>query len=264
MTNAHCSMGLICSRWIVCLMSPREVVESWHNSPRCFRRGLNETELLLVNPVDTEPRPGREPQAFDSAGAAVLSIRGMRRTAAFVFLCILSYAYVRPSVSRLPVMDADVSISYTTPSDRSSILNQFGCGLRAREDWEKGWATQLTVALMEDSLRAPGNRVVAVLPMDWRTTCCQVWQQRQWLTEGLVKLRDLVRLCLVCKRKSKTPRVLGKSLTVKLRLMSILGLRYLDICAADMHYRIGHNCTANKKSMNFFCRKASTLRLSMS
>lgn len=63
-------------------------------------------------------------------------------------------------------MDTDVSISCRTPSDRSSILNQFGSGLRAREGREKGWAARLTVALMEDSLPAPGNREVDVSPMD--------------------------------------------------------------------------------------------------
>lgn len=147
-------------------MTAQEVVEPWHNGSRCFCRGLHEAELPLVNPVDTEPRPGREPQAFDSAGAVVLCIHKMRRTAAFVFLRMLSYAYVCLPVSRLPVMDTDVSISCTTPSDTSSILNQFGSGLRACEGREKGWAAQLTVALMEDSLRAPGNRVVAVSPMD--------------------------------------------------------------------------------------------------
>lgn len=147
-------------------MAAREVVESRHNGSRCFCRELDETKLPLVNPVDTEPRPGGEPQAFHSAGAGVLSIHGMRRTAAFVFLPMLSYTYVRLSVSQLQVMDTDVSISGTTHSDRSSILNQFGCGLRAREGREKGWATQLTVALMEDSLRAPGIPVVAVSPLD--------------------------------------------------------------------------------------------------
>lgn len=165
-------------------MTAQEVVEPWHNGSRCFFRGLDKTELPLVNPVNTEPRPGGEPQALDSAGAAVLSIHKMRRTAVFVFLRMLLYAYVCLSVSRLPVMDTDVSISCTTPSDTSSILNQFGGGLRAWEGREKGWAAQLTVALMEDSLRAPGNRVVAVPPMDWRTTCCQVWR---WLTEGVGK-----------------------------------------------------------------------------
>lgn len=147
-------------------MTAQEVVELWHNGLRRFSRGLDETELPLVNPVDTGPRPGREPQAFDSAGAAVLSIHEMHRTAAFVFLRMLSYAYVCQSASRLRVIDTDVSISCTTPSDRSSILNQFGSGLRAREGREKGWTAQLTVALMEDSLRAPGKRVVAVSPMD--------------------------------------------------------------------------------------------------
>lgn len=96
-------------------MTAQEVVAPWHNGSRCFRRGLYEAELLLVNPVDTKPRPGREPQAFDSAGAAVLSIHKMRLTAAFVFLRMLSYAYVCLSVSWLWVIDTDVSISCTTP-----------------------------------------------------------------------------------------------------------------------------------------------------
>lgn len=151
---------------IVCLMTAQEVVEPWHNGSRCFCRELEETKPPLLNSVDTEPKPGSEPQAFDSAGAAVLSIHEMRCTAAFVFLRMHSYAYVCLSVSRLRVIDTDVSISCTTPSDRSSILNQFGSGLRAREGREKGWAAPLTVALMEDSLRASGNRVVAVLTMD--------------------------------------------------------------------------------------------------
>lgn len=59
----------------------------------------------------------------------------------FVFLRMGPDAYVCLCVSWLPVMDTDVSIS-SGPSDTSSILNQFGSGLRAwegRKDGPHGW-----------------------------------------------------------------------------------------------------------------------------
>lgn len=62
---------------IVFLMTAQEVAMPWHKGSRCFCRELYETELLLVNTVDTEPSPGGELEARNSAGAAVLSIHGM-------------------------------------------------------------------------------------------------------------------------------------------------------------------------------------------
>lgn len=59
---------------IVFLMTAQEVVMPWHKGSRCFCRELYETELLLVNTVNTEPSPGGELEAQNSAGAAVLSI----------------------------------------------------------------------------------------------------------------------------------------------------------------------------------------------
>lgn len=123
---------------IVFLMTAQEVVMPWHKGSRCFCRELYETELLLVNTVDTEPSPGGELEARNSAGTAVLSIHGMHAYCACPHLCfsvctrthMCVCAYVCLCVSRLPVMDTDVSIS-SGPSDRSSILNQFGSGLRA-------------------------------------------------------------------------------------------------------------------------------------
>lgn len=51
-------------------------------------------------------------------------------------------------------MDTDVSVS-SGSTDRSSILKQFGGALRAET---KDGLTQLTVALMKDSLEAPGGQ----------------------------------------------------------------------------------------------------------
>lgn len=47
------------------------------------------------------------------------------------------------------------------PPDRSSILKQFGSAFRAWEGREKGCTTQLTAALMKDSLEAPGYQEVS-------------------------------------------------------------------------------------------------------
>lgn len=155
-------MAYSSSLWIVCLMTAHGVVGPWHKGPRCPRGELFETELLLVNTMNTEPGPGRALGAWETQQAQ--RCRDAHRMHAWMYvsslgvrlhLCFFACAYVCVTSSRWWI---GMFLFPLDPPDRSSILKQFGSALRAWEGWEKRWATQLTVALMKDSLEAPGNQ----------------------------------------------------------------------------------------------------------